>query len=213
MTGRWDALARLLRHPDCQGAGPIQLLAETDFYDEDDLPFIVAGGGTVLHVLPDAGFRKENLAGSEDERLLIVDCPDEDGWLVPDDIIADWMNRNISCPDLEDLILAHPLYEYLTRLDEEGHSRGGRRGELVQWAPGLPNLASVYAPEFLPADEEAPRVNRDKEAYAEGVADLLRQLEAAFAPAEFEVGVRLRDPLEPGDAREMEPRTVGQLAA
>lgn len=183
----------MLEHPDCQGAGPIQVLAESPFWDEDALPFLVGGGGNALHVLPDDGFRKESMAGSEDERLLIADCPDEPGWLVPEDIVADWMNRNISCPDLEDLILAHPLYEYLTAPDEDGLSRGGHRGELVQWAPGLPTLASVYAPEFLPNDRDAPEINRDRRAYAAAVGDFLHQLEAAFAPIEVEVGVRFGD--------------------
>ena len=90
-------MRRVLEHPDCQGAGPIQVLAESPFWDEDALPFLVGGGGNALHVLPDDGFRKESMAGSEDERLLIADCPDEPGWLVPEDIVADWMNRNISC--------------------------------------------------------------------------------------------------------------------
>lgn len=211
MTDRWDALQRLLEHPECQGAGPIQVLAEEDFWDEDALPFLVGGGGTVLHILPDDGFRKEALAGSEDERLMIVDCPDEPGWLVPDDLVGDWMNRNITCPDLEDLILAHPLYEYLTAPDEDGNSRGGHRGELVQWAPGLPTLASVYAPEFLPDDEDAPPVNRHRVAYAGAVADFLRQLEAAFAPVEIEVGVRFGD--SAWDEPDRDALRRGQLAA
>ncbi|MGB1586740.1 MAG: hypothetical protein ACPHID_06825 [Thermoplasmatota archaeon] len=208
---RWSTLQRLLEHPDCQGAGPIQILAGSPFWEEDELPFLIGGGGTVLHVLPDEGFLKESLAGSEDERLLIADCPDEPGWLVPDDIVADWMNRNISCPDLEDLILTHPLYEYLTAPDEDGHSRGGHRGELVQWAPGLPTLASVYAPEFLPDDDDAPPVNRQRVAYAAAVADLARQLEAAFDAMEIEVGVRFGN----GNTADDSPDAwrKGQLAA
>lgn len=213
MTTRWEAVARILRHPDCNGAGPIQLLAHDDFYDESELPFMVEGGGSIVHVIPDTGFRKEGLAATADERLLIVDCPDDEGWLVPEDILADWLNRNVSCPDLEDIILAHPLYEYLTVLDEDGRSRGGMRGELVQWAPGVPNLASVYAPEFLPDDEDAPGVNRDRDAYADAVADLIRQLEAAFRPVEVELGVRFADREAAGDGREMEPRLLGQVAA
>lgn len=213
MEGRWASLARLLKHPDCLGCGPIQLLADDSFYDEDELPFTLEGGGIVLRIVPDVGFRKESLAGSEDERLLIVDCPDDDGWLVPEDILADWMNRNVSCPDLEDLLIAHPLYEYLTRPDDEGRSRGGHRGELVQWAPGLPSLASLYAPEFLPRDDDAPQVNRDREAYADAVADLLRQLDAAFSPVDIEVGVRFGDPFETGEEGSWEPRVQGQLAA
>ncbi len=186
----WHQVAQLLRHDWCQGCGPIQILTEADFYDEDGLPFEIASIGTVVHVIPEPGFRKENLAGSEDERLLIADCPDDEGWLVPEDVIANWLNRNIECPDLEDLILAHPLYEYLTRPDEEGRSRGGHRGNLLQWAPGIPNLASIYAPEWLPTDPDAPLVNRDRTAYVDAVEDLLRQLEVNFKPLEVEVGVR-----------------------
>lgn len=186
----WDEVGRILRHEHCQGCGPIQILTEDDFYDEDALPFELAGIGTVVHLIPDTGFRKESLAGSEDERLLIVDCPDDDGWLAPEDIVANWLNRNVQCPDLEDLILAHPLYEYLTIPDEEGHSRGGHRGNLIQWAPGIPNMASIYAPEWLPNDPDAPEVNRDREAYARAVEDLIRQIEADFKPLEIEVSLR-----------------------
>ncbi len=185
-----DALERALRDPDCQGAGAVQLLAETPFWDEDALPFEIVGGGSILHIIADVGFRKEHLASSEDERLVIADVPDDDGWLVPDDVVAHWLNRHVDCPPLEDLVLAHPLYEYLTRLDDDGHSRGGHRGELIQWAPGIPTLASIYAPEFLPDDEDAPRVNRERERYAAAVVDLLAQLERAFGPVEIEVGVR-----------------------
>jgi hypothetical protein len=199
----WRTLVAGLRHPECNGAGAIQLLAEKDFYDEDSLPYEIIGGGAILHVIPDDGFRKESLANSEDERLMIVDSPDGDGWLVPDDIVATWMNLHVSCPTLEDLVLSHPLYEYLTTLDDAGYSRGGHRGELIQWAPGIPNLASVYAPEFLPNDENAPHVNRDREAFADAVADLLNQLEATFEPVEIEMGLRFsKDPpsyLEPDD--------------
>lgn len=189
----WEAVAQLLRHPECTGAGAIQMLADEDFYDEESLPFFIAEGGAVLRLVPDAGFRKEALAGTEQERLLIVDDPEGEGWLVPDDVVANWLNRHVDCPDLEDLILAHPLYEYLTQLDEEGRSRGGHRGELIQWAPGIPNLASVYAPEFLPGDDDAPKVNRDREAYAEAVEDLLAELEAVFSPVEIELGVRFSE--------------------
>lgn len=189
----WQAVARLLRHPECHGAGAIQLLADEDFYDEDGLPFVVAEGGAVVRIVPDQGFRKEHLAGSAEERLLIIDDPEGEGWLVPDDVVASWMNRHVDCPPLEDLILAHPLYEYLTQLDERGHSRGGHRGELIQWAPGIPTLASVYAPEFLPDDEDAPGVNRDRDAYADSVEDLLAELERTFAPVEIELGVRFSE--------------------
>lgn len=188
-TSRWSSIAAVLQRPDCQGAGSIHLAAPEPFYDEAALPFKLLGGGTVFHVLPSKGFRRENLAGSADERLLVVDCPDEEGWLVPESIVHDWMARHITCPDLDDLLLAHPLYEYLTRPDEEGHSRGGR-AVLAQWSPGFPNMATLYAPEFLPDDAEAPRVNRDRKAYANAVVDLLQRLEEAFRLDEVEVAVR-----------------------
>ncbi len=184
-----DALERALRDPDCMGAGAIQLLAETEFWDEDGLPFEILGGGSIIHLVPDTGFRKEHLASFEEERMVIADHP-EGGWLVPDDVVAHWMNRHVDCPPLEDLVLAHPLYEYLTRLDEDGHSRGGHRGELIQWAPGIPTLASIYAPEFLPDDPDAPKVNRERGPYAAAVVDLLEQLDVLFGPVEMEVGVR-----------------------
>lgn len=186
----WRDLVPLLRHPDCQGTGAIQLIAEDPFYDEDLLPFELLGGALVLHILPDPGFPKESLAATEDERLLIVDCPDDDGWLVPEALVSEWLDRNVDRPDLEDLLLAHPLYEYLTALDEHGHSRGGHRGDLVRWAPGEPHIASLYAPEFLPNDPDAPRVNRDRDDYADAVQDLLTELEAAFDLVEVEVPLR-----------------------
>lgn len=184
-----DALERALRDSNCMGAGAVQLLAETEFWDEDGLPFEILGGGSIIHLVPDTGFRKEHLASFEEERLVIADHP-EGGWLVPDDVVAHWMNRHVDCPPLEDLVLAHPLYEYLTRLDDKGHSRGGHRGELIQWAPGIPTLASIYAPEFLPDDEDAPRLNRERGPYAAAVVDLIQQLDALFGPVEIEVGVR-----------------------
>lgn len=192
MKAPWTRLAALLRDPACQGCGPIQLVAREAFWDETELPFIFEGGGTVAHILPEAGFRKESLAASPDERLLIVDAPDADGWLVPEDFVSDWMARNISVAALDDLMLAHPLYEYLTQMDDEGHSRGGR-GELVQWAPGVPTIASLYAPEFLPNDKEAPAVNREREAYADAVIDLLKQLDERFDLLEIELGLRFGD--------------------
>lgn len=196
----WRRVAELLRHHDCQGTGPIQLVAAAPFYDEEELPFIFAGSGVVAHVLPEAGFRKESLAATEDERLLIVDCPDDEGWLCPEDIVANWLGRNVTCGALEDVLLAHPLYEYLTQLDEAGHSRGGHRGELVQWLPGVPHMASLYAPEFLPNDPDAPQVNRERGAYADAVIDLLQQLEESFDLTEIELGLRFGDePPAPGE--------------
>ncbi|MES2154892.1 MAG: hypothetical protein V4510_07125 [bacterium] len=189
----WRELGALLSHPLVQGAGTIQVVSRQQFWDEDGLPFRFEGGGSICHIVPDRGFRKEALAGSEDERLLIVDCPDDEGWLVPEDVVADWMARNVTVPALDDVLLSHRLYEYLTHPDDEGLSRGGK-GDLVQWAPGLPHLASIAAPEFLPNDPEAPRVNRDRRTYAAAVKDLLRQLERRFELEEIEVGVRFGKP-------------------
>ncbi len=198
--GDWRAVAEVLRNPTCQGCGPIQLLSAIPFFDEDELPFLFEGGGSVCHIIPEAGFPKESLAASEDERLLIVNCPDDEGWLAPEDIVRDWLSRHVTCPDLEDVLLAHPLYEYLTQLDDEGHSRGGQRGELIQWAPGIPHLVSIYAPEFLPNDPDAPLVNRDRDAYADAVIDLISKLEEAFDLREIEVGLRFGDePPPPGE--------------
>ncbi|MEA3190312.1 MAG: hypothetical protein QOD77_894 [Thermoplasmata archaeon] len=188
-AGPWDHLVALLSHPLCQGAGPLQLVAREPFWDDRDLPFEFEGGGTICRVIPQRGFRKESLAGSEDERLLIVDCPDDDGWLVPEDLVADWMARNVSHAELDDLLLSHPLYEYLTKPDEHGHSRGGR-GDLVQWAPGIPTIASLAAPEFLPDDEDAPAIHRDRKKYAKAVLDLMRKLDRRFDLLEIEVGLR-----------------------
>jgi hypothetical protein len=185
----WKGLAALLRNPLCQGCGPLHLVAREPFWDEEDLPFLLEGGGTVCHLLPDAGFTKESLAASEDERLLIADCPDAPGWLAPQEVVATWMARNITHAGLDDLLLSHPLYEYLTQTDEEGHSRGP--APLVQWVPGVPTLAAIAAPEFLPHDKEAPAVNRDRAAYAEAVLDLLRELDERFDLVEVEVPLRL----------------------
>ncbi|MFO1533312.1 MAG: hypothetical protein ABR562_06400 [Thermoplasmatota archaeon] len=190
MKAAWRQVAELLKSPLSQGAGPIQLVARKPFWDEGDMPFQFEGGGTVCRIVPERGFRKESLAGSEDERLLIVDCPDDEGWLVPEDLVSDWMSRNVTSEELDDLLLSHPLYEYLTATDDEGHSRGGR-GELVQWAPGVPTLANIYPPEFLPDDEEAPKVNRDRAAYAKAVVDLVEKILARFDIEEVELGLRL----------------------
>jgi hypothetical protein len=209
----WRDVVPILRHPRCQGTGPIQLMAREAFYDEEALPFELAGMGTVVHLIPQRGFAKSSLAASQDELLLIADCPDDEGWLVPEDIVAGWMNRNIDHPDLEDLVLTHPLYEYLTHPDEDGLSRGGHRGELLQWAPGVPTIVNVYPPEFLPNDPEAPAINRDREAYADGVRDLLEQLEARFDLLEVELGLRFgEDPLPWADEEDEELMRFAQGA-
>jgi hypothetical protein len=200
---RWDTVQRALEDDLAHGCGPIQLVAEAPFYDESLLPFSVAGGGRILRIVPERGFRKEALTETADERLLVVDCPDDEGWLVPADVVAAWYGRHVSCPRLEDVLLASPLYEYLTRLDEEGRSRGGQRGQLVQWAPAMPELASLYPPEFLPEDEEAPAVNRERKAYARAVARLLHDLEEAFDLLEIELSIRYDR-----DAHEVTPQSA-----
>ncbi len=201
----WREVVALLTHPLCQGTGAIQVVSRQEFWDEDGLPFHFEGGGSVCHIIPDRGFRKEALAGSEDERVLIVDCPDDEGWLVPEDIVADWMARNVTVPALDDMLLSHRLYEYLTHPDDDGLSRGGK-GELVQWAPGMPNLASIAAPEFLPDDPEAPKVNRIRRTYAAAVKDLLTQLERRFELEEIELGIRFG---KSTSAPDLEPEGAG----
>jgi hypothetical protein len=186
-------LADVLRRPDCDGAGTLHLVARKPFWDEDDLPFHLEGGGQVFRVVAQKGFKRTLLAASDDERRVIVDCPDAAGWLVPEGVIAGWMARHVSVPELDDLLLSHPLYEYLTHPDEQGRSRGGR-GRLVGWTPGVATMATVAAPEFLPDDEDAPDVNRVRADYADAVVDLVRRLERAFSLAEIEVGIRLVSP-------------------
>jgi hypothetical protein len=192
-TPPWRSLGSLLRNNLCQGAGPLHLVAKEPFWAEDALPFLLEGGGTVCHLVPDAGFTKESLAASEDERLLIADCPDAPGWLAPQEIVASWMARNVTNAALDDLLLSHPLYEYLTQTDEDGHSRGP--APLVHWAPGVPTLATIAAPEFLPQDPEAPAINRDRAAYADAVLDLLRKLDERFDLLEVELPLRIGEPL------------------
>lgn len=189
----WRDVVPLFRHPRCQGAGAIHLVGKHAFYEEDDLPFALAEGETVLRVIPRPGFTKESLAGSPDERLVIADCPDDTGWMVPEVIIGDWMSRNVRCARLEDIILAHPLYEFLTTPDDDGHTRAGARGHMVHWIPGIPTIAVLHPPEFLPGDDDAPDVNRDRDTYADAVVDLLEQLEREYGPVEIEVGLRFGD--------------------
>lgn len=190
----WDLFVAVLCHPSAQGSGVIHVVSRREFWDEADLPFTFHGGGSVCRIVPRPGFRKESMAASEDERALIVDCPDDEGWLVPEGIVGQWMARHVRVPALDDLLLSHRVYEYLTSPDDDGLSRGGE-AELVQWTPGVPTVASIAAPEFLPTDPDAPRVNRSRAAYAAAVRDLVRQMERRFALSEVEVGVRFgRDP-------------------
>lgn len=187
------AVRRLLEDPACQGLGSLHLVAAELFWDEEDLPFVLHGGGPVVRLVPRAGFTKDLLASSLDERLLLVDCPDDDGWLVPSGLVAGWMARHVTCPPLDDVLLAHPLYAHATKVDAKGRSRMGR-GRLAHWAPGTPTVASLAEPPFTPGDRQAPAVNRDRAAYAEAVADLLGQLAAAFPLLEVEVGGRFGPP-------------------
>lgn len=184
-----EALRDLLRSPHCQGAGSIHLLARQPFWDEDSLPFVLHGGGSVVRIVPRPGFSRDNLAGTADERLLVVDCPDDEGWLVPAGTVAAWMTRHMSNPELEDVLLAHPLYAYATKVDGKGRSRMGP-GKLVHWSPGLPTSATLTEPPFLPDDRKAPAVNRDRVAYADAVVDLLGQLCKRFKLVEVEVSAR-----------------------
>jgi hypothetical protein len=192
--GGWRSVGSVLRDPRCDGVGSLQLVGRLPFWDEEELPFTLFGGGTVFRLVPDRGFRKESLAASTDERLLIVDCPDAEGWLVPQGIIAEWLSRHVTNAQLDDLLLGHPLYEHLTRLDERGHSRAGR-ARLIHWTPGVPTAAIVRAPEFLPDDREAPAVNRSRPAYAAAVTGLLRSLSGAFDLLDIEVGLTMRPPV------------------
>jgi hypothetical protein len=175
--------------PRWAGFGPVHVVARRPFWDEDDLPFTLHGGGAVVRLEPARGFAKDLLAGSADERAVVADCPDAPGWLVPAGIVADWMDRHVSCPALDDLLLSHPLYSYATATDRRGSSRMGR-GRLAHWSPGMPTLASLAAPDWLPDDPAAPLLHRDREAHADAVADLLEALDGAFGLLEAEVPSR-----------------------
>lgn len=187
--GSDTALRDLLRSPRCQGAGSISLMARDPFWDEADLPFELHGGGSVVRIVPRPGFSRDNLAATPDERLLVVDCPDDDGWLVPAGAVAAWMTRHVTSAELEDVLLAHPLYAYTTKVDGKGRSRMGP-GKLVHWSPGVPTSATLAEPPFLPEDRKAPAVNRDRAAYADAVVDFLDQLRKRFKLLEVEVSAR-----------------------
>lgn len=184
-----DALAAALRDRRCQGAGGLHLVAREPFWDEDDLPFALHGGGAVLRLVPARGFRRESLAASPDERATIVDCPDDEGWLVSASIVADWMARHVACAPLDDLLLSHPLYAHATKVDAKGRSRMGK-GRLAFWTPGVPTVASLAEPPFTPQDKSAPAVNRTRAAYADAVVDLVGRLREAFDLLEVEVPLR-----------------------
>jgi hypothetical protein len=189
-AGDAEALRTLLRSPSSHGAGAIHVLGREPFWDEEALPFSIHGGGNVLRVVPQRGFRRDNLAGTRDERLLIVDCPDAEGWLAPSGIVAAWLSRHVRCAPLDDLLLAHPLYSHLTKVDAKGHSLMGL-GRLTYWTPGMPAAATLAEPPFLPGDRNAPLVNRQRKAYADAVVSLMGQLKERFDLLEVEVGARL----------------------
>jgi hypothetical protein len=186
-------LAEAARSPGWHGFGSLNVVAKSPFWDEDDLPFTLHGGGAAVRVEPAPGFAKSSLAGSHDELLLVIDCPDAPGWLVPTAIVADWMARNVTCPPLDDLLLSHPLYVYATRVDRQGRSRIGD-APIAQWAPGVPNVAALMAPEWLPRDPDAPRVNRDRAAHVAALQDLVSSLDDQFGLLELEVPSRFGPP-------------------
>jgi hypothetical protein len=182
-------LRAVAAEPAWSGFGPLHVVARRPFWDEGALPFTLHGGGSVVRVEPARGFTKDLLAASADERAVIADCPDAPGWLVPAGVVAGWMDRHVSCAELDDLLLAHPLYSYATAPDRAGRSRRGR-GRLAHWSPGMPTLATLAEPEWLPGDPGAPRLHRDRGLHAEAVEDLVAQLDAAFGLLEVEVPSR-----------------------
>lgn len=190
---RWGSIAASLRDPRCLGLAGIRLVSQEPLWSEDALPFEVLGAGNVLHLKPRAGFSADLLAGSADERLLVVECPDDEGWLVPEGLVAHWMARHVRNEALDDVLLSHPLYQYLVEPDEDGNSRGGM-GLLVHWTPGIPTHAALLAPEHLPEDEDAPRVNRDVDLYARAVVDLLDRLHQALPILEVEAALAWAPP-------------------
>lgn len=190
MNPEADRLRDLLLSPKSHGVGAIHAVAREPFWDETALPFTMHGGGNVVRVVPTKGFRRDNLAGSEDERLLIVDCPDAEGWLVPAGFVASWMARHVTNPDLDDLLIGHPLYSHTTKVDAKGHSVMGK-GRLVHWSPEAPTSAFIAEPPFLPNDRKAPAVNRLRRDYADAVVDLLDHIRQRFDVVEIEVSARL----------------------
>jgi hypothetical protein len=174
-----------LRDEDCVGLAGISLVAREPFWDEDDLPFKMHGAG-VVRIEPKAGFRKQLLATTKDELLVMPDCPDAPGWMVPEGIVARWMSLHLVNARLDDLLLSHPVYTHLVKPDKAGHSRGGRR-RLVQWTPGVPTHAHIMGPEFLEGDKSAPTVNRQRAKYAKACDDLVASLLQTFDLDEVEL--------------------------
>ena len=193
MTLSLRGLAHAAAAPGWHGFGSVNLVAGRPFWSEEDLPFELHGGGAVVRLEPAQGFSKSSLAASHDELLLVLDCPDAPGWLVPSAIVADWMARNVACAALDDLLLSSPLYGYATKVDRQGRSRIGR-GRLAQWAPGVPTVASLMAPEWLPRDADAPKVNRDRATHVAALQELVSAIDAEFGLLEVEVGSRFGPP-------------------
>ncbi len=177
----WQDRLQPLLHPDCMGIGSIQILAQEPWYDEEDLPFTIHGAG-ILRLEPVPGFTPESLAGSPDEARVIAPCPDAPGWLVPEDIVAGFLGRTITVPDLEDLLLSHPLYQ-----EDDGEPTPGHG--LLQWLPGVPELVSIHSP-ILGDDPSLPAANRDKEAYLAGLAEILDAIEGLADPLEISIAFR-----------------------
>ncbi|MEK6975078.1 MAG: hypothetical protein AABY18_01895 [Candidatus Thermoplasmatota archaeon] len=174
-----------LDNPDCLGLASMSLVAREPFWDEADLPFRLHGSG-VLRIEPSEAFHKQLLAANRDELAVMPDCPDAPGWLVPEGIVARWMSLHLANARLDDLLLSHPLYTHLVKLDGRGRARGGR-GRLVQWTPGVPTHAHIQGPEFLEGDRSAPTVNRQREKYRAACQDLLERLHEAFDLVEVEL--------------------------
>lgn len=189
MTLSLRGLAEAAKSPGWHGFGTIHIVSKSPFWDAEDLPFDLHGGGAVVRLEPAEGFTKKSLAASHDELLLVLDCPDAPGWLAPSAIVADWMSRNVACAALDDLLLSNPLYSYATKVDGRGRSRMGS-GRLAHWAPGVPTVAALMAPEWLPRDADAPKVNRDRGAHVAALQHLVTALDDEFGLLEIEVGSR-----------------------
>lgn len=187
MTAATSRRLDALRDPACVGVSSISFISGQPFWRESDLPFVMHGTG-IVRLEPKPGFHKSMLAATADELAVIADCKDAPGWLVPEGIVARWLASHIANETLDDVLLSHPLYTHLVKVDKQGHSRGGR-GRLVHWTPGVPTQAHVVGPEFLPDDPTAPAVNRQRAKYAAACEDLLRQLDESFGAAEIELAL------------------------
>ncbi len=186
----WHEVRSLLQRSDCTGAASIRILAPEPFWDEDVLPFEVHGSPPIFRVVPRKGLRRESLAHDPDALLMIQDCPDAPGWLVPDNIIAWWLDRHVESPHVEDILLSHALFEHATHPDEQGYSPTGPRGSLIHWTPGLPHVLHIALPDPRPREPDAPAILRDPTQYSAAVTDLVDKLIEAIHPLEIELGLR-----------------------